>query len=167
MDANFPACLRQVLRFEGLFSNNPRDPGGPTMHGITLETYREYKGNPNLTVEELQAMTMPEIATIYKNEYWTPMHCGALLSGLDLAVFNFAVNAGTKHCTRTLQSILGVPQDGIMGAETVQTANDTDNIINKFLDATEAYYRGLPGYNTFGHGWLTRTEYVRQLAHGM
>ena len=40
---NFAACLAQVLLSEGGWSDHPADPGGATMKGITLATYRKYR----------------------------------------------------------------------------------------------------------------------------
>jgi lysozyme family protein len=134
------------------------------MHGITLSTYRAYADNPNLTADDLKAISDEDVAAIYKKQYWIPCHCDALSSGLDLAVFNFAVNAGVTHCAHLLQSVVGVPSDGIWGPTTVAAANSMPNATNRFLDAIEVYYRSLPTFDTFGHGWITRTEAVRSIA---
>jgi len=42
-----------------------------------------------------------------------------LPGGLDLAVFDFAVNSGPARAVKTLQRIVGVPADGVMGAMTL------------------------------------------------
>ena len=36
--ANFDKCLKFTLQFEGGFTNDPKDPGGPTNLGITQAT---------------------------------------------------------------------------------------------------------------------------------
>ena len=36
---NFQACLAFTLKYEGGKSNDPRDPGGRTMEGVTQATY--------------------------------------------------------------------------------------------------------------------------------
>ena len=41
---NFEYCLSVVLENEGGWSDHPRDPGGATMKGVTLKTFRAYFG---------------------------------------------------------------------------------------------------------------------------
>ena len=40
MKDNYQAALNHVLKSEGGWSDNPADPGGATMKGITLNVYR-------------------------------------------------------------------------------------------------------------------------------
>ena len=40
---NFQACLAFTLKYEGGRSNDPHDPGGPTMEGVTQATYDAYR----------------------------------------------------------------------------------------------------------------------------
>lgn len=167
MESNFPFCLSQVLRFEGGFSDNPKDPGGATMHGITLSTYKAFKNTPDLSTSALKAITDVDVAAIYRKQYWDPCNCGALRAGIDLAVFNFAVNAGVRRCGELLQSTLGMPVDGVIGVHTLSAANSQSDVVDKFLDATIDYYRKLPTFGTFGGGWVNRTEAVRSVAKNM
>ena len=43
------------------------------------------------------------------------MQCGELSAGLDLAVFDFGVNAGPDGAVKSLQKIVGVTADGSIG----------------------------------------------------
>jgi hypothetical protein len=43
MRENFPPALTFTLGFEGGFADHPADPGGATMKGVTLSTFRRYK----------------------------------------------------------------------------------------------------------------------------
>ncbi|RVB39026.1 hypothetical protein EN902_14635, partial [Mesorhizobium sp. M7A.F.Ca.CA.001.16.1.1] len=42
MDRNFARALALVLKSEGGWSDNPADPGGATMKGVTLASFRRY-----------------------------------------------------------------------------------------------------------------------------
>ena len=39
--ANLEKALKNCLKWEGGFANDPDDTGGPTMRGVTIATYRE------------------------------------------------------------------------------------------------------------------------------
>ena len=41
-DVSFEKMLRDTLKFEGGYVNNPKDPGGRTNKGITQTTYNNY-----------------------------------------------------------------------------------------------------------------------------
>ena len=137
------------------------------MRGITLSTYRAFKNSPNLSTTDLKGISDADISDIYRRQYWDPCGCSALCAGLDLAVFNFAVNAGVRRCALILQHVAGVPTDGTIGVHTVSAANSTSGMVDKFLDETEKYYRALPIFGTFGSGWINRVETVRSIAKNM
>ncbi len=40
MKRNFKKALKHVLVHEGGWADHPKDPGGATMKGVTLATYR-------------------------------------------------------------------------------------------------------------------------------
>jgi lysozyme family protein len=67
--------------------NNPKDPGGETNYGITKATARShgYTGN-------MHDIPMSVVERIYRESYWKG--CDALPAGVDLCVFDFAVNSG-------------------------------------------------------------------------
>ena len=39
MQTNFERCLSEVLQHEGGWADDPHDPGGATMRGITIGTF--------------------------------------------------------------------------------------------------------------------------------
>ena len=69
MKHNFARSLALVLRHEGGYSNHPADKGGPTMKGVTLATYRAFV-KKNGTVADLKKITVEELQTVYRQEYW-------------------------------------------------------------------------------------------------
>ena len=42
MDRNFRRALSLVLKHEGGWADHPKDPGGATMKGVTLASFRKY-----------------------------------------------------------------------------------------------------------------------------
>ncbi len=112
MKANFDAALDFVLRQEGGWSDHPLDPGGATNRGITRATLAQVRGRP-VSKAELMALSLQETAAIYRRLYWDAAACDALPSGVDLAVFDLAVNSGPRRALLLLQEALEVPGDGI------------------------------------------------------
>ncbi|HEX3586541.1 MAG TPA: glycosyl hydrolase 108 family protein [Candidatus Angelobacter sp.] len=46
MTGNFENVLKFVLKDEGGFSNDPRDPGGMTNLGVTKRVWESFVGHP-------------------------------------------------------------------------------------------------------------------------
>ena len=91
---NFQACLDFTLKYEGGNSNDPRDPGGRTRKGITQKTYDTYRAAHRLLRQDVFAMQDSEMQEIYRTEYWDAVKGDALRPGVDLCVFDLAVNSG-------------------------------------------------------------------------
>lgn len=164
---NFAACLAQVLLSEGGWSDHPADPGGATMKGITLATYRKYR--PGATKADLRAITDAEVARIYRNGYWTAVRGDELPAGLDLVAFDAAVNSGVKRASKWLQSAVGAGPDGTIGAKTLMAAQ-TANVpvaISRALQARKSFLISLSTWNTFWRGWSARLNRVEASALAM
>jgi hypothetical protein len=96
MKKNFDHCLDMLLEHEGGFVNHPKDPGGMTNLGVTRATYEQYMGR-GVTEAEMRALTVADVAPIYRAEYWDKARCDDLPSGLDWAVFDWGVNSGMSQ----------------------------------------------------------------------
>jgi lysozyme family protein len=57
---------------------------------------------------------------------------------------------------------VGVAADGAIGPKTLTAvkAIDSKELINKYTNAKEVFYRALPSFNIYGKGWLARTSAV-------
>ena len=173
MQSNFAKCLPEILRHEGGWADHPSDPGGATMKGITIGTYRQWKGRA-VTKAELRAISDEEVAAIYKRNYWDKVRGDDLPAGLDLVAFDAAVNSGPARGARWLQTALGVAADGKIGPKTIAAAEAADaaTAINRALDVRLSFLKaaknkGKPLWPTFGKGWGRRVSDVRKVALGM
>ncbi len=166
MKSNFPTCLAFTLKQEGGWANNPNDPGGCTMEGVTLPAYQKWKGDTSLTCTDLHGISSDEVAGVYEQDYWEPVQGDALPSGVDMMVWDMAVNAGVSGSGRLLQAVLGVPADGRIGPATMAAvASQTPaTLINNLAAHQSDYYKSLHGFKYFGKGWLSRVEARRQMA---
>lgn len=141
MSSAFAQCLAFTLRFEGGRVDDPRDPGGRTNAGITQRTYAAWLTQGRQPVRDVFAMTEAERDTIYRTAFWDRVAGDALGAGVDLAVFDYAVNSGPA---RALQAYAA--RTSIDGAEAVRT------ICARRLSALQA----LATFGTFGRGWTAR-----------
>lgn len=167
MKSNFDHCLRLVLAHEGGWADHPKDPGGATMKGVTLATYRKYK--PGATKAQLRAISDADLAMIYRDGYWNKVKGDDLPAGLDLVAFDAAVNSGVSRGAKWLQSALGVPADGKVGPKTIAAANAAhkEAVIDRACDLRLGFLRQLGTWKTFGKGWTRRVESVRDTASKM
>ncbi|TJW49577.1 MAG: hypothetical protein E5X65_32820 [Mesorhizobium sp.] len=162
MDRNFAKCLDIVLKHEGGFSNHRDDPGGPTNLGITLANFRRYV-KPGGTVEDLKKLTKEQAATCYRRQYWDAVAGSELPDGVDLTVFDFAVNSGPSRAAKYLQAVVGVAQDGRIGPATIAAskAKPAGVVIDALCDARLSFLKRLKTWGTFGKGWSSRVSSVR------
>ena len=159
MKENYPQALKQVLKYEGGYVDHPKDPGGPTNKGVTQAVYDNWRKSQNLSIQSVRAIADSEVAAIYKNLYWDRISGDLLPSGVDFAVFDFAVNSGVSRAAKTLQSVVGVTQDGVIGPATIQATKTyiAMTVTNKRL----AFMQSLSIWSTFGKGWSARIADVK------
>lgn len=168
MDRNFARALALVLKSEGGWSDNPADPGGATMKGVTLATFRAYI-KPGGTKADLKAITDEQLSTCYRRQYWDAVLGAELPDGVDYAVFDFGVNSGPSRAAKYLQGVIGAVQDGRIGPASVTAvkAKPAADIINALCDARLAFLKRLDTWPTFGKGWSSRVSSVRAQALAM
>lgn len=166
MDRNFARALPLVLKHEGGLVNHPKDPGGATNKGVTLATFRAYV-KPKGTVADLKKITDEQVSAVYYRHYWARVMAHELPSGVDLAVFDFAVNSGPDRAAKTLQRVLGVVVDGKIGPATIAAAKKADAraVIKGVCSARLAFLKALKTWPTFGKGWARRVEDVQATAY--
>ena len=158
MHENFGASLAHVLKFEGGYSDHPLDPGGATNLGITLAELSSYRGRP-VSKDEVRALTKDEASRIYRNRYWDAASCDTLPSGLDLAMFDCAVNQGVARAKRFLQQAANVDADGQIGPVTLATVSKApcNQLLTEFMALRMQSYGSLSRlFRTFGLGWSRR-----------
>lgn len=169
MHDNLARCLAFTRAAEGDWANDAEDPGGCTMAGITLATYRAWKNAPATTPEQLRSITPPEWESLAIAGYWNPVNGDRLPAGVDLMCFDFAFNAGVGHASSLLQSAVQATPDGAIGPETIEAVSKRAPflVIAALAEAQEAYYRRLPTFAHFGKGWLARNAARRAAAVAM
>jgi lysozyme family protein len=160
MRKNFQQVTNWLLIHEGGFVNNPNDPGGATNKGITQRVYDGYRRKKSLPLQSVALMSDVECWEIYEEQYWNPIIGDELPSGLDYALYDFAVNSGPSRAVRFLQEILGVTVDGIMGNATLGAiaSYDACGLVNQLCEKRLTWMKTLNTWKHFGRGWTVRIQ---------
>ena len=176
MNSNWETAFNLMLKSEGYFSNDQRDSGnhlpdgreGSTMLGVTQYNWENWIGH-EVTQEQMKKLTPEDVKPFYKKKFWDVCRCDDMPSGIDYLVFDFAVNAGCGGSAKILQKAVGVTPDGGIGPMTLAAVNAIPEaeLIEKFSEAKEAFYRSLDNFPVYGNGWLSRVAQVKVKASAM
>jgi len=159
MQDNYEHCLEMILHHEGGYVNHPKDPGGETNLGVTKRVYEEWGGE-----KDMVDLLVEDVAPIYQKNYWDRCTCDDLPSGLDVCVFDIAVNAGPSRSAKFLQRLIGTTVDGGIGPNTLKAVDNyveevgLETAIEDYQSARQEYYEALDTFDTFGRGWTRRVE---------
>lgn len=145
----FQKFMGHILQSEGGYSNNPRDPGGETNFGITKRFF------PDVNIKEL---TMESALEIYRKEYWIKIMGGRLHPFVSFTILDAAINCGIGRAVTMAQSLAKVPQDGVMGTETVSALNllSPEDFCLDFSMKRLLFHTKLSTWSAFGGGWALR-----------
>lgn len=158
MDKNFDRALRLVLAHEGGYVNHPKDPGGATNKGVTKAVYDRYRRSKGLEARSVKMITAAEVRDIYRRQYWDAIRGDEMPSGVDYALFDFAVNSGPGRAVQFLQRCIGAGVDGNIGMETIAKTNgmNSKNLIADLCSRRLSWMKTLKTWKTFGKGWNRR-----------
>lgn len=158
MKDNFSHALEHILKYEGGYVDHPLDPGGATNLGVTRNVLARFRGR-KVSKDEVRALSKHEAAEIYRRLYWQPCQCDVLPAGVDMAVFDCAVNQGVSRAIKFLQKAAGVTTDGVIGPVTLGAVakSGAEKILNEFMARRMRHYGSLKRlFQTFGLGWARR-----------
>jgi len=126
MPIEFEDALKFVLKWEGGFTNHPKDPGGATNKGITQKVYDVYKvsrKHPKMSVKHILDF---EVKEIYETKYWDLVRAKWLKAPLGLVMFDTAVNFGPAGAIRRLQKALRIKVTGTRTQEISDVIHECD-----------------------------------------
>lgn len=157
-DQRFSACLAETELFEGGYSNDKFDPGGSTYKGVTQRTYSAWPKRQHTFVQDASD---EEIATIYRMQYWNAVRGDELFAGIDMVLFDIAVNSGPIVAIKFLQQELGITIDGVFGIETMGAllkVNNRRGLIMRICALRLSFWHQLTTWWRYGKGWFARGE---------
>ena len=166
MQTDFAKCMPVILRYEGGYSNHPRDPGGVTLEGIiqrVYDGYRDRKGRKRQPLTAGMRGTRAWIAErneIYRLQYWNAIRGDDLPAGVDLFMMDSATNSGPFQAVKWLQRALHMNDiDGHLGEGTLAALKahpDHDALIADMAARRLGMLQNLKTWDAFGSGWAAR-----------
>lgn len=160
MRDNKVAVFAFTYKEEGGYSNDAHDPGGATNLGIIQSEYDAYLQSAGRLPRPVKYITHQEADEIYTKHYWNKIDGDELPFGIDLVIYDYAVNSGPYRAVRYAQLVLGVEADGILGPITLAALKSAD--AKEFILAYDAkrlsFLQGLSIFEYFGRGWTARVK---------
>ena len=167
-------ALDFVMRWEGGFVDDPKDPGGATKYGISLRFLRslspdlgDVDQDGDIDAEDVYALTRDHAESLYFSEFWQKLRLSSLPPRIAICTMDAAVNLGKRRAVLILQNALiacGYPvvADGVLGPETIGACLEADQsvLLREMLLSRIWHYAGIvretPKFRRFLAGWLNR-----------
>lgn len=145
------------------------DLGGATIVGVTIGTYKDYclklkRSVPS--VKELSGLSFDEWTNILKSMFWDRWLADQILSQKVAEMLVDWVWTSGKYGVTIPQRVLGVKDDGIVGAKTLDAVNAWNpellftRLKEERLAYTERICRSRPANMKFRKGWIRRINAV-------
>lgn len=170
MADEFRDILHNTLRLEG---GETADNGGHTNYGITQGTYNAVAPALGLANKNVHDLNYGDVRKVYESEYYKKPKIAAISSPRVRGIlFDHAVNSGNASAIKTLQNIVGVKADGIMGKKTLAAVdkyiadNSEDSLANDLLNSRQAFMTHLAISNPMKYqknynGWMNRIQKLK------
>jgi len=152
MPSIFNAAVDWIMVQEGGLHDDPNDPGGLTNLGIALAFH------PELTPEQIRALTPVTAAPIYYKQYWQPMHGDELPPWAAWVALDCAVNQGVGEATLILQKAAATPADRVIGPLTLAAVRrqTPKEFLAAFTAGRDVRYTSSARWRRYGNGWVHR-----------
>ena len=169
MKKNWENFFQMLIKHEGGFTDDQRDKGnsqgdghgnvGSTMLGVTAYNWAKYTGKP-APISVMKQLTVDDVKDFYKKLYWDKVKADDLPSGVDVSCADLCVNAGPGRAAKILQRVVGAKPDGAIGPNTLKAVfnHEAKEILEKYYDQRESFYRRLKDYEHYGRGWSRRNK---------
>jgi lysozyme family protein len=163
MRSSYDQCLERVLAHEGGYTDDPRDPGGPTNFGITIYDYRKYV-KAAATAADVRRMSLAEAKDIYRSKYWDALSCDDLPAGVDYTLFDYGVNSGIGRAGKVARRVLGLSDaDWRINSDVIAALKKSEptKVIVSINDERLQFLKSLRTWSAFGVGWGRRVAEVK------
>lgn len=144
MISNRDKAISITLGYEGGYTNDRNDPGGPTNWGITIYDARLH-WKPDATAEDVKAMPKSVAIEILRKKYWARMDCDKDPAGVDLVTFDYGANSGVGRAIPCRQHTM---------------TTDAVVWIKAICAERLSFLKRLKTWKNFGRGWGSRVADV-------
>ena len=156
--ADLNISIGKTLVHEGLYSNDPEDPGGETWRGIARKFHGDWEGWGAIDAVKARGVR-PEVLkndaalqglvlAFYRRQFGHPLYEEIQNQEVLDEVFDFGFNVGKPNAVKALQEALRslvagpIVIDGKFGAQTVSAVNGLDphRLLDEFRARQSVYY---------------------------
>lgn len=168
MKENFGIALRTLFEQWGAFQDHPTDPGRVSNLGVTRRVWESWVGR-EVSDNEMQALTPELVTPMFKATLWNAIGGDGLPAGVDVVVFDLAVNSGPRYAVQVLQKLLGAELGGLVNPEMLRKAADADprKLVADYTAERLAYLKMIPDWSTSGEDWEKRVAATRAAAESV
>jgi lysozyme family protein len=171
LDAKFMRALQVVLGFEGGYVDNAKDPGGATNHGITQRTYDSWCRWKGISRKSVKDIPDQDVAQIYREDYWTPLHCDEFPFSVSVVLFDTAVQWGVNgtivDIVMRIPALRGFPGPSTAVFERLRSLKPElliDQVVDRRISFRYERVKKKPSQIIFFHGWLNRDRKLKEIA---
>lgn len=164
--ADYTKLIPHILKWEGGWSNDKADKGGPTMKGVTLAVYTSYcdkKGKGIPTLQQLKNITKQEWEDIFKSMYWDRWKADQIENQFIANLLVDWVWTSGQYGIKYAQQVLDITVDGIVGPKTINAVNSypsQQELFQKLWLRRKKHFEAIassnPSQKKFLKGWLNR-----------
>lgn len=168
LSADFTTIFKFTSKWEGLYVNDPDDPGGATMRGVTQVVYDHYRAVKKLPRRPVKEISKEEHLEIFHDNYWKAGHCEFMPKPLNMVHFDTCINFGIRGsikyqgAVRLLQRALNLTPDGILGpvSRGVILSGNPKEMALKYIEMRKVRrherIKQAPSQEKYLPGWLNR-----------
>lgn len=155
--ATYDAAMVRVFADEGGYTNDPKDPGGPTNWGITIIDARKY-WKPDASADDVRTMPKQVASSIYRLHYALPLRYNDLPAGFDYSVLDAGINSGIGRAIPWASMALNLSSVGQLNPIIAAASMVADKValIQRFWALRLSFLHGLRTWSHFGTGWGRR-----------
>ena len=168
--ANVNDLAPLILKWEGGFVNDPKDRGGATNMGVTLNTWRsvgyDKNGDKRIDVKDLKLLSKEDVVNkVLKPYYWDKWRADEINNQSIANILVDWVYTSGKYGITKVQAMLNLKPDGVVGNKTLSAINDYPNqrqlfqrIKNERLAFIDRIVKNNPSQRRFLKGWKNRVN---------
>ncbi len=164
--ADITKYFPKLLKHEGGYNNDPLDHGGSTNMGVTLATWKQlgYDKNNDGVINsfDIKLLSQEDALKVLKRGYWDKWKADNITNqSIAESLVEWIWGSGVWGI-KIPQRLLGIPEDGIVGIQTISAVNSADPV--KFYDqlyhAKLSFIDGIiaahPEQIKWKNGWINR-----------
>lgn len=163
--ANIDIFIPKLIKHEGGYVNHPRDKGGATKYGVTLNTWKDIgydKDNNGIIDSEDIKLLAVEDFKLVAAKYWNLWKADEIVNQSVAELLVDWVYTSGKWGIIIPQRLLKVTADGIVGPKTLNALNrlNQSQVFEELFRERKMFFESIvknnPGQKVFLKGWLNR-----------